>query len=311
MNACDDGGRPLLVLAADDARRNRVSELLLSHDNVDVNACDQSGRTALHLASMRDNVHLATLLLARPEIDVNRAKRDKTTPLHLSTANDNSVAVATLLLARPEIAVNVADFQKRTPLSIAVSRGNTEFVKLLLARAETDVNKPDRDGNTPLMSAALNNCTELCDMLLSHPCIDVNALTRSNWNALHMAACRAGSQIFTALVTCGADWRQITNRGESVFTVAKANKAGGWNAPRETVSIVRKYERRRLAELAIGLMALDWPVLMVLEVASWLNIGGKVDSIEYGPNSIQMWEICKIVKQGSHQKVVREGQNGQ
>ena len=65
----------------------KVVEALLQIPELDVNAVDSKGRSALHLCAMHDDIEAMTKLLARKDIKVNASATSKgitgTTPLHL------------------------------------------------------------------------------------------------------------------------------------------------------------------------------------------------------------------------------------
>lgn len=154
-------------------------ELALNDPNIDVNATNGQGITALHLAAQRGYTEIVQRLLEDPRIDVNAPWREQensigTTPLTLA-AEWNRQEVARLLIAHPSINPNAQGDDGHTPLHWAVGRNNLQIVEILIAHPATNINAINDRGKTPL------------DLLLQMP------PTTPNWKA-----------IFTALHTRGA-----------------------------------------------------------------------------------------------------------
>ena len=63
-----------LIKASESGDFNKVTQLL-RHENIDVNATNSLGHTALMLASDRGHVDSVRLLLGHEDIDVNAKKR--------------------------------------------------------------------------------------------------------------------------------------------------------------------------------------------------------------------------------------------
>src|SRR2546426_7939798 len=88
------GGRPPLVDAARNGDRDALRTLL--QKNVDVNAADADGSTALHWSSYRDDVESAGLLI-RAGAKVNVANDLGVTPLWTASLNGSTAMVRRLL----------------------------------------------------------------------------------------------------------------------------------------------------------------------------------------------------------------------
>jgi hypothetical protein len=88
------------------------------------------GDTPLYIACENNRIKIVELLLSHQEIDVNK-DFDNKTPLYIA-CDQGHIEIVQLLLARPEIDVN-KDFNNTTPLHIACEKGHIEIVKLLLA----------------------------------------------------------------------------------------------------------------------------------------------------------------------------------
>jgi ankyrin repeat protein len=120
-----------------------------------VNAADERGMAALHLAAMNGHVSVVDALLPRI-VDVNvRASNNSwkgMTALHMA-AEKGHVDVVKLLLKRDDINVNIADACGMTALHWAAMNGHAEVVELLLekdAKVNTQMINGDWKDRTPL-----------------------------------------------------------------------------------------------------------------------------------------------------------------
>ena len=133
-----------LVEAAKNQDREAVRSLM--KENVDVNATQPDGATALAWAVYRDDLETAELLIAAGA-DLNAANDYGVTPLSLACSNRNATMVTKLLRAGAD--PNAASLTGETPLMTGARTGNLEVVESLLAHG-ADVNaKEPRRGQTP------------------------------------------------------------------------------------------------------------------------------------------------------------------
>jgi ankyrin repeat protein len=148
VNAKDEHGRPVLVLAAESDRRGRTKMVkLLLEKGADVNAKDQSGRTPLMKATETGSLEMVKLLLDKGA-DVN--VKDERGETALKRAYRNT-AIAELLLNKGAD-VNSADKSGVTALMTAAESGYLKTAQLLLARG-AQLNARDEKGRTALEHA--------------------------------------------------------------------------------------------------------------------------------------------------------------
>jgi ankyrin repeat protein len=132
--------------------------------DLDINAMDYHGMTAIQLAVRDDNLEIMEILISNGA-DVNIAvTHRKYTPLHIA-AYGKKIEIATLLINNGAD-VNQLDKDGATALHLAVRRGSDEMVNLLIARG-ADVNSQDFEDYTPLHNAAWNGHLGIVKMLVN------------------------------------------------------------------------------------------------------------------------------------------------
>uniref|UniRef100_A0A5B7C7T3 Uncharacterized protein n=1 Tax=Davidia involucrata TaxID=16924 RepID=A0A5B7C7T3_DAVIN len=134
---------PLHTLAA--SGEFYLVNALLKH-NVDINAQDKDGLTALHKAILCKKQAIFNLLLRE---SANPFVRDKegATLMHYAVRTASSQMIKILLLYNVDI--NLQDNDGWTPLHLAVQTSRTDLVRLLLIKG-ADKTLKNQDGLTPL-----------------------------------------------------------------------------------------------------------------------------------------------------------------
>jgi uncharacterized protein len=129
------------------ARNSGASEVrTLLQPSVDVNATDGDGSTALHWASLRNDVEMADLLL-RAGANPNATTDLGVTPLWPACLNGNVAMVRLLLEAKAN--PNAALLLGETLVMTASRSGSAEAVELLLAAGADPNARPKRKETTP------------------------------------------------------------------------------------------------------------------------------------------------------------------
>jgi ankyrin repeat protein len=96
-----------------------MARLLGDGRDVNVNEADETGWTALVLASLKGHVGVVRLLLARQGVEVNQTAQNGATALMVASQNGHDEVVR-LLLARQDIEVNKGEaVHGRTALHFA------------------------------------------------------------------------------------------------------------------------------------------------------------------------------------------------
>jgi serine/threonine-protein phosphatase 6 regulatory ankyrin repeat subunit B len=164
VNDRNNSNRWTILICAAAANGVEIAEPLLERRDLDVNAADDKGDTALHVASDRGHTRIVELLLARPDIQINLRNQLGWSPLTKASFGGH-VDVVRRLLARSDAEVNTVDHDGQTPLFHAVSNEQLEVVRLLLADPRTVRTIANRRGHTALDQARVVGFTEIAELL--------------------------------------------------------------------------------------------------------------------------------------------------
>lgn len=209
-------------------RHDRGSVERLLRQQVDANARQGDGATALHWAIQEEALDLAALLI-RAGANVNAANDLGMTPLIVAASNGSSAAIRTLLEAKAD--PNLAPPGRETPLMLAAWTGQVPAVAALLdAGAAIDARETDRR-QTALMWAAAQKHSPVVRLLISRGA-DVSARTmvassggrpsrdKAGYSALMFAARSGDVESTRALLDAGAKATDASGDGMSALTLA-------------------------------------------------------------------------------------------
>ena len=188
-----------LVEAAKEGNGDAVRGLL--RQQVDVNARDPDGSTALLWAAYRGDLDVAGLLIAAGA-DPNAANDYGETPLSLACQNRNMPLAQELLSAGAN--PNAAKRNGETVLMSAARTGNSDVVELLIARGANVNAREMTKGQTALMSAVARKHLLVAEVLIAAQA-DVNASSQSGSTALHFAVQQGSVQAAKLLLSANAD----------------------------------------------------------------------------------------------------------
>jgi len=199
-----------------------IAELAGSDPDVDVNAADARGRTALMAAAAAGDAALVRRLIALGA-HVHQRNRGGGTALMLAAQHGREAAAAALLDAGASVDAQGA--KGWTALHVAVLKGRADTAALLLARG-ADPNVRDMHGWTPLMRAVAGERERTAQVLLDAVGTDVDARSDDGLSALHVAASLGRSALARALLARGADPRSRDALGRTPLEVAEAQGHG-------------------------------------------------------------------------------------
>jgi ankyrin repeat protein len=215
--------------------REAVRSLL--KQNVDVNAPQPDGTTALHWAIRQDDLETADLLI-RAGANVKAANRFGATPLSLAATNGNAAMIEKLLKAGEDANAIVSE-SGDTVLMLAARTGKPEAVAMLLNHG-ADVNQTNATGQTALMWAAAERNAGAVQVLIEHKA-DLSIRTHAapppkpldtifsapfpvgGMTALLFAARQNDLKSASILIAAGADLKETAQDGTSPILVAVLN----------------------------------------------------------------------------------------
>ena len=195
----------------------------LLEQQVDVNAAEVDGTTALHWAAYQGDAETARLLLAAgARTDVTN--RYGVTPLALAAGRGDASVVEALLNAGAD--PNATLPEGETVLMAAARAGNVGALRLLLAHGADVTARESWRGQTALMWAAGHNHASAIHTLIELGA-SVDERSSSGWSALLFAARAGHARAIEALLAAGGDVND-TIRPPSAETAAEpAGRTGG------------------------------------------------------------------------------------
>ena len=217
-----DAGESRAPLADAVQRGDRAAVRSLLRDQVDINAAQGNGATALHWAVYLDDTETTALLL-RAGADVDAQNNYGVTPFALAARNGGAAIIAQLLAAgvdpnNPAHAVNAGE----TPLLFVARSGQVEAMRLLLD-AGADVNARETwNGQSALMWAAAEGHVPVVDILIERGA-DIGARSNSGATPLLFATRRGSLGAVQALLVAGADVDERRPDGATSLLVAVIN----------------------------------------------------------------------------------------
>ena len=227
------------------AMKGDIAEVrLLLKNDVDVNAAQGDGTTALHWAAYRSETELARLLLESGADVAAKTRLGEMTPLFMASKIGNA-EIVDLLISAGANANTVNTEVGTTPLMLAAASGSVAAVTTLLdAGAEIDA-KDLNQGQTAIMFAAAPGRVNVIKLLAERGA-DLNitslvpdprptegaagprwkkgAMALGGLTPLHFAARDGRAQAIVALLDAGADINKLTASNQmSALTMAILN----------------------------------------------------------------------------------------
>ncbi|PYH67112.1 ankyrin repeat domain-containing protein [Aspergillus vadensis CBS 113365] len=218
VNEVDVEGRTPLHCAAENGH-DPVVQVLLTNEQLDVNARDHRKSTASHEAAWKGygctplwyatrhgHHNVALRLLEESSVIVNAVCRfqtqpEKSTSLH-HVVDCGSTQLVQRLLAQTALTPNITDHYGRSPLGSASHAGSLPMVELLLGRSDVQVNAADQNEQPPLWSAALQGHIQVVERLLQCGDIDANQGWGPYLSPLLAAITRGHSDVVMRLLNC-------------------------------------------------------------------------------------------------------------
>ncbi len=214
-NQPDSNGRRTPLHWAVRGNHSEVVQILMEGGaNPDIG--DQAGKTPLEHAAENNMVEMTTMLIMAGA-DVN--KRDLVGGNAVLWAAGLGSPETLKLVVDAGGEIEVKDINGLTPLTWAAQTGKTGSMKILI-EAGADVNSVDAlNGESVLMRAVRSGKLESVEMLFAAN-VDTSVKTRSDANALHMAAEYSNAAIVQRLIDSGMDPNATDVRGRNALDYA-------------------------------------------------------------------------------------------
>ena len=197
-----EGAEPTLADAVEKQDKVTVRKLLAGQ--VDVNAAQADGMTALHWAVYLDDLETVQSLV-RSGARVTSENRYGVTPLSLACSNGTAKIVELLLEngAKPNATLRGGE----TILMTAARTGRVDPVRMLLAKG-AEVNAKEKDDQTALMWAAAEGHLEVVDALLEAGA-EFQAPLESGYTPLMFAVREGHAAVVNRLLKAGIDVNSV------------------------------------------------------------------------------------------------------
>ena len=197
----DENGATLLHHAAA-SNQTAIMQYLILSTSININAVDNDGNTALHLATINGHSDAIHFLLHSGANDTI-LNRDKDAPLHIAT-RANNIQVVEAFLEHPTVDIVIAGKRKRTPMHIVSELDHVEtlqvFHRYIIAQelfkkvGGFRLCAKDEDELTPLHLAARSGSHHVLDFMISNcmkhnyrPEVILSFLDEENSTPLHAA----------------------------------------------------------------------------------------------------------------------------
>ena len=197
-------------------QRDTTAVRVLLNQQLDVNAREPDGATALHWAVHWNDLDTADLLI-RAGASVDAANDYGVTPLLLACSDASSAMIDTLLTVGANPNVSLPSGQ--SPLMTAARTGKVDGVKALLASGARVNARETVKGQTALMWAVSEKHIEVARILVDHDA-DVGARSNSGFTALLVAARGGDLDMVRLFLGNGADVNETDSEGASALLVA-------------------------------------------------------------------------------------------
>mmetsp|Transcript_4467 Transcript_4467/g.10474 ORF Transcript_4467/g.10474 Transcript_4467/m.10474 type:complete len:341 (-) Transcript_4467:39-1061(-) len=155
----------------------------LVKQRADLEARDETGATALHIAATQCKIATLSWLIAQ-KADIRATDGEGFSALIWACLKGHREVVTKLIAGQADVE-EVATSNGKTPLTLSAERGHFACVEELLTR-KAHLEQPNSDGSTPLMCAAHHNEAEIVAHLLAKNS-PVGSQDAEGWSALMYA----------------------------------------------------------------------------------------------------------------------------
>ena len=196
--------------------------LILAKAGVDVNARNEQGYTALHVAAAEGCAQsVRELIKIMDHESINAKNKSMFTALNRTVEKEQTECLE-ILLQSPQVDINAVDNYGQTTLHLAVMKQNRKHVEMLI-KAGASVCNTNRLQPTVLHTASDIN-PEYIELLLENINVaHINIPDTYCNTVLHKAAFRGDLNSVKKLINAGANIDVKNNQGTTVFHCAVSN----------------------------------------------------------------------------------------
>ena len=189
LNAQDQHGNTALHLAASSVSDSaKKVQCICRSDRCNPNISNSDGHTPLHFAVIRKKVQSAEIILKHLRIDPNIQNKIGNTPLHEVVIIRAPIEIMESLILHIKVNPNVRNNKGNSTLHLAVRKHSLCHATYLLQHEKIDPNVQNKTGNTPLHEVIVTGApTEIMESLIQHKNISPNVKNNEGNSALHLA----------------------------------------------------------------------------------------------------------------------------
>ncbi|OHS93697.1 hypothetical protein TRFO_40038 [Tritrichomonas foetus] len=221
----DSNGRTALTIALGNGDVEMVRALLGTR-LVDINRKYVNSESLLHLATLNNKAsHCLRLVMLYPDVDLNAQDSKGNTALHLAACTETINAVD-ILLREPKINKNMPNSEGLTPLHLAILTGNVEVCELFLDCNDIDLSVVTPKGNNILTLSMIENRYKIISMLVDHPEVDINTYFKGKGTVLGAAVNDGQIELVKKLLdNKKTRINNVGPNGEDLITLALASNS--------------------------------------------------------------------------------------
>ena len=223
LTAVSAGAAPAVPIVDAVRAEDAAAVRALLEQQVDVNAAEVDGTTALHWAAYQGDVETARLLLAAGA-RTGVTNRYGVTPLALAAERGEAPIVGALLEAGAD--PNATLPEGETVVMAAARAGNVDTLRLLLAHGADVAARESWRGQTALMWAAAQNHARAVHTLMELGA-RVDERSDAGWSALLFAVRAGQAGAVDALLSAGADVNDTIRPLSAEAEAAPGRSVGG------------------------------------------------------------------------------------
>jgi len=171
-----------LALANDNIE---LLKMLINHPSSDINITF-GGNTILHHACLNGLKDVVELILVHQNLNINKINEYGKTAFYLACEKGYLDIVETLVKSSHDLNVHIKSYYSVDALQMSCVRGKYDIVKYLL-NLDYDINELDQNGMSLMALACNHNNNDIAELLLNQPYIDINNYDKQGWPAVFFA----------------------------------------------------------------------------------------------------------------------------